>query len=53
MDKASKKAMKQKLLGMKEQIYRQLVSESDEFQEIVDAVDFLEFHAMAREQGLE
>jgi len=34
-----KKAMKQKLLELKEQILRQLVSESDEFQEIVDDME--------------
>jgi DnaK suppressor protein len=34
-----KKQMKQKLLEMKEQILKQLVSESDEFQEIVDDMD--------------
>jgi DnaK suppressor protein len=39
MDTAIKKAMKQKLLEMKEQILRQLVSESDEFQEIVDDME--------------
>jgi DnaK suppressor protein len=39
MDTAIKKAMKQKLLEMKEQILRQLISESDEFQEIVDDME--------------
>ena len=34
-----KQAMKQKLLDLKEQILRQLVSESDEFQEIVDDME--------------
>jgi RNA polymerase-binding protein DksA len=39
MDTALKKAMRKKLLEMKEQILRQLVSESDEFQEIVDDME--------------
>ena len=39
MDTAIKKAMKKKLLEMKEQILRQLISESDEFQEIVDDME--------------
>jgi RNA polymerase-binding protein DksA len=39
MDTKFKKAMKQKLLEIKEQILRQLVSESDEFQEIVDDME--------------
>ena len=34
-----KETMKQKLLELKEQILRQLVSESDEFQEIVDDME--------------
>jgi DnaK suppressor protein len=34
-----KKQMKQKLFEMKEQILKQLVSESDEFQEIVDDME--------------
>ena len=39
MSTAFKKAMKQKLLDLKEQILQQLVSESDEFQEIVDDME--------------
>ncbi|UCF96654.1 MAG: TraR/DksA family transcriptional regulator [Spirochaetaceae bacterium] len=39
MNTTFKEAMKQKLLDMKEQILQQLVSESDEFQEIVDDME--------------
>ena len=39
MSTTFKQAMKQKLLDMKERILRQLVSESDEFQEIVDDME--------------
>ena len=39
MSTTFKQAMKQELLDMKEQILRQLVSESDEFQEIVDDME--------------
>jgi DnaK suppressor protein len=39
MSMTFKQAMKQKLLDLKEQILRQLVSESDEFQEIVDDME--------------
>ena len=39
MSTTFKEAMKQKLLDLKEQILRQLVSESDEFQEIVDDME--------------
>ena len=39
MSTTFKQAMKQQLLDMKEQILRQLVSESDEFQEIVDDME--------------
>jgi len=39
MSTGFKKAMKEKLLKIKEQILTQLVSESDEFQEIVDDME--------------
>jgi DnaK suppressor protein len=39
MSTTFKEAMKQKLLDLKEQILRQLISESDEFQEIVDDME--------------
>ena len=39
MSTTFKQAMKQELLDLKEQILRQLVSESDEFQEIVDDME--------------
>ena len=39
MSATFKQAMKRKLLDLKEQILRQLVSESDEFQEIVDDME--------------
>ena len=39
MSAGFKEAMKQKLLEIKEQILKQLVSESDEFQEIVDDME--------------
>jgi len=39
MSTTFKQAMKKKLLDLKEQILRQLVSESDEFQEIVDDME--------------
>jgi len=39
MSTTFKESMKQKLLDLKEQILRQLVSESDEFQEIVDDME--------------
>ena len=39
MSTTFKKAMKQELLDLKERILRQLVSESDEFQEIVDDME--------------
>ena len=39
MSTGFKEAMKQKLLEIKEQILKQLVSESDEFQEIVDDME--------------
>jgi len=39
MSTGFKKAMKEKLLDIKEQILTQLVSESDEFQEIVDDME--------------
>ena len=39
MEATFKKAMKRKLLEMKEQILKQLVSESDEIQEIVDDME--------------
>lgn len=39
MSTGFKEAMKQKLLKIKEQILKQLVSESDEFQEIVDDME--------------
>lgn len=39
MSTTFKKEMRQKLLELKEQILRQLVSESDEFQELVDDME--------------
>lgn len=39
MSMTFKQAMKKKLLDLKEQILRQLASESDEFQEIVDDME--------------
>jgi RNA polymerase-binding protein DksA len=39
MSTTFKQAMKKKLLDLKEQILRQLASESDEFQEIVDDME--------------
>ena len=39
MSKDFKETMRQKLLAMKEQILEQLISESDEFQELVDDME--------------
>jgi RNA polymerase-binding protein DksA len=47
MSTGFKKAMKAKLLEIKEQILNQLVSESDEFQEIVDDMEPKDFADIA------